>query len=115
MTNYDRLREQKRTQEAQTRAAVERMIGDPKPFGCYDDGCPKCGTPKRSEEGLHHKPNYCFGEQKLIEEAPCKIPGEHLHTVCAACGHVWLQRCKDWDPNADPERKYIVGIDPAVP
>jgi hypothetical protein len=80
------------TQNLITRAAMERMLGDPRPFGTYDSGCPKCGSTKD-----YHKPNYCFGEQKLIEELPCKIFGEHLHTVCTVCNHVWLQRCRDWD------------------
>jgi hypothetical protein len=105
MGNQERART---VQQNIIRAAAERMIGDPIPFGGNDEGCPKCGAGKE-----YHKPNYCFGEQKLIEDLPCKIPGEHLHTVCNMCNHMWLQRCKDWNPAVDPERKYLVGVDPA--
>jgi len=111
MGHEERARE---VQNNMIRAAMERMMGDPVPFGTYDDGCPKCGTPKRiGESQILHKPNFCFGEQKLIEDLPCKIRGEHHHTVCAVCNHVWLQRCKDWNPADDPEKKYLVGVDPA--
>ena len=97
-----------RIQNNVTRAAMERMIGDPIPFGAYDAGCPKCNSRKE-----YHKPNYCFGAQNLIPELPCQITGEHLHMQCNVCSHVWLQRCKDYDPKADPEQKYLIGVDPA--
>jgi len=86
-------------QLAQRRALIERTMGDPVPFGTYDDGCVKCGTPKAG-----HKPNYCFGDQPLIDDLPCRVVGEHLHVACTICGFVWLERCRDWVAPAEEPR-----------
>ena len=88
----------------QRAAAVEQMLGDVRPYDAYaESGCPKCGGPStRQPRGLPvlgFTKIYCFGKQILNEDNKCPTLGEHLHAFCA-CGHGWLERCKDYVPES---------------
>ena len=81
--------------EVQRKAFMERVLGDAQPFDCYvASGCPKCGGPSAG-----FRVSYCFGKQMLDPDAAkrCPVLGQHLHRFCA-CGHGWLERCKDYVP-----------------
>lgn len=75
----------------QRAAFIERMLGDARPFGCYDAGCPKCGGPASEFISI-----YCFGRQALHPDANkmCQVDGEHLHMGCR-CKFTWIGKCKD--------------------
>jgi hypothetical protein len=85
-------------------AQAERMLGDARPFGCYDaEGCPKCG--KQAFTKI-----MCGGRSFLDPNGKeCPVPGDHLHCWCGfmpqpgvlagqmgSCGFAWIEHTKDW-------------------
>jgi RNA polymerase subunit RPABC4/transcription elongation factor Spt4 len=83
---------------------AERMLGDSRPFGVFDEsGCPKCGSKTFTKV-------MCGGHSFIDRDGKsCPVEGDHLHAWCGlmpqpgvlaavvgSCGWSWVEHTKDW-------------------